>query len=282
MVTPAVSGHYAPGDLTDAVLDALTAAGKDVEHLMPADLAPLDQYHLGGTGATRGLARLAEVRAGMRVLDVGGGIGGPARTLANEFGAVVTVLDLTAEYCRVGAMLTERTGLADRVTFQQGDALDLPFVGGQFDLVWTQHSSMNIADKGRLYGEMYRVLRPSGRLALFEAMAGPVQPVHFPVPWAHGPAISFLQPPDSAQAILTRAGFRVVTWNDVTDAMRAPASGPSPGTAPDGPPPLGIHLLVGPQFPVMVRNYARNLAEGRVVVIQAILDRAMVGKGRED
>ena len=272
MVTPAVSGHYAPGDLTDAVLAALTATGKDVEHLTPADLAPLDQYHLGGTGATRGLARLADMRAGMRVLDVGGGIGGPARTLAHEFGALVTVLDLTAEYCRVGAMLTERTGLADRVTFQQGDALDLPFADEQFDLVWTQHSSMNIADKGRLYGEMHRVLRPDGRLALFEAMAGPVQPVHFPVPWAHDPAISFLQPPDNVQAILTGAGFRIVVWNDVTDAMRAPT--PGPGTVSNDPPPLGIHLLVGPQFPVMVRNYARNLAEGRVVVIQAILDRA--------
>ena len=274
MVTPAVSSHYAPGDLTDAVLAALTAAGKEVEHLTPADLAPLDQYHLGGTGATRGLARLADVRAGMRVLDVGGGIGGPARTLASEFGALVTVLDLTAEYCRVGAMLTERTGLAGQVTFQQGDALDLPFADGQFDLVWTQHSSMNIADKGRLYGEMHRVLRPDGRLALFEAMAGPVQPVHFPVPWAHDPAISFLQPPDSVQTILTGAGFRVVVWNDVSDAMRAPAPRPGTDSSPvsHGPPPLGIHLLVGPEFPVMARNYARNLAEGRVVVIQAILD----------
>lgn len=274
MVAPAVSGHYAPGDLTDAVLAALTAAGKDVAHLTPADLAPLDQYHLGGTGATRGLARLADVRAGMRVLDVGGGVGGPARTLASEFGAIVTVLDLTAEYCRVGAMLTARTGLVDRVTFQQGDALDLPFADGQFDLVWTQHSSMNIADKGRLYGEIHRVLRPGGRLALFEAMAGPVQPVRFPVPWAHDSAISFLQPPDNVQAILTGAGFRVVVWNDVTDAMRAPAPGTGTDSSPvsHGPPPLGIHLLVGPEFPVMVRNYARNLAEGRVVVIQAILD----------
>jgi len=220
--------------------------------------------------------------AGMRVLDVGGGIGGPARSLASEFGAIVTVLDLTAEYCRVGAMLTERTGLADQVTFQQGDALDLPFADGQFDLVWTQHSSMNIADKERLYGEMYRVLRPGGRLALFEVMAGAVQPVHFPVPWAHDPAISFLQSPDSVQAILTGAGFRVAVWNDMTDAMRAPAPGSGHSTVPDGPPPLGIHLLVGPQFPVMARNYARNLAEGRVVVIQAILDRAMVEKGRGD
>jgi len=278
MTAPTVADHYAPGDLTAAVLGALRAAGKDLDHLTPTDLAPLDQYHIGGIGTTRDLARLAGIGDGIRVLDVGGGIGGPARLLADEFGASVTVLDLTAEYCRVGAMLTERTGLTERVTFRQGDALDLPFEDGQFDLVWTQHSSMNIEDKGRLYGEIHRVLRPGGRLAILEAMAGPNQPIQFPVPWARDPAISFLQTPAAVRAILATTGFQVTAWNDLTDTIRANAArpaAPSPGANPaSDPPPLGIHLLVGPEFPIMARNYARNCAEGRVVVIQGILDRA--------
>jgi SAM-dependent methyltransferase len=273
MTAPTVADHYAPGDLTDTVLGALRAAGKDVDHLTVADLAPLDQYHIGGIGTTRDLARLAGIGAGMRVLDVGGGIGGPARLLADEYGAKVTVLDLTAEYCRVGAMLTARTGLTEQVSFRQGDALDLPFEDGQFDLVWTQHSSMNIEDKGRLYDEIFRVLRPGGRLALLEAMAGPNQPVQFPVPWASNPAFSFLQPPAAIGDILTATGFQVIAWNDLTDTIRRAAPPPAPGSA-AAPPPLGIHLLVGPEFPTMARNYARNCAEGRVVVIQGILDRA--------
>ena len=273
MTAPTIADHYAPGALTAAVLDALRATGKDVDHLTPTELAPLDQYHIGGIGTTRDLARLAGISAGMRVLDVGGGIGGPARLLANEYGANVTVLDLTAEYCRVGALLTARTGLTERVTFRQGDALDLPFEDGQFDLIWTQHSSMNIEDKARLYAEIFRVLRPGGRLALLEAMAGPNQPVQFPVPWASNPAFSFLQTPEAVRAILTAAGFRVAAWNDLTDTIRTAAPQPAPGAA-AAPPPLGIHLLVGPEFPTMARNYARNCAEGRVVVIQGLLDRA--------
>ena len=125
-------------------------------------LAPLDQLHIRGKEATLDLARLAELTPGMLVLDVGGGIGGPARTLANEFGCVVTVLDLTEEFCRVGEMLTARTGLSDRVTFRPGNALDMPFPSSSFDRVWVQHSSMNIAAKERLFAEIHRVLRPGG------------------------------------------------------------------------------------------------------------------------
>lgn len=273
MIAPRVIAHYAPEDPTAAILAALRAAGKAPDYLTPDDLAPLDQFHFGGARATRDLAQLADVRAEMRVLDVGGGIGGPARTLASQFGCTVTVLDLTEAYCRVGAWLTARTALADRVVFQQGDALALPFADGQFDLVWTQHSSMNIADKARLYAEMHRVLRSGGRFALFEAMAGPVQPPHFPVPWARDPATSFLLPPDESRRLIAAAGFREATWVDATAAMaqananRPSASGPATTT------PLGIHLLLGPDFGAMARNYARNIAEGRVVIIQGVFDR---------
>ena len=131
------------------------------------------------------LARLAGITSGIRVLDVCGGLGGPARTLASEFDCAVEVLDLTQDFCRAGGVLTARTGLGGRVSFRHGDALEMPYPDdAAFDPAWTQHSSMNIADKGRLYAEIHRVLRPDGRLAMHEMLAGPVSPIHFPVPWA--------------------------------------------------------------------------------------------------
>ena len=144
----------------------------------------------------------------MRVLDVGDGLGGPARTLASEFGCAVKVLDLTEEFCRARAAFTTRTGLSDLVSFRHGSALEMPYPDASFDAAWTQHSSMNIADKGRLYGEIHRVLRPDGRLALHEILAGPVSPIYLPVPWARRPELNHLCPPDRCARTPRRNGLR--------------------------------------------------------------------------
>ncbi len=269
----AVGAHYGEGDLEDTILAALQGAGKDLTALTPDDLAPVDQFHTRGKAATLELAAEAGVGAGQTVLDVGGGVGGAARTLAATFGCRVTVLDLTAAYCRAGAALTARMGLADRVTFQQGSALDLPFPAASFDLAWTQHSSMNIADKARLYGEIHRVLRPGGRLAIHEILAGPGGPVHFPVPWARDPALNALLPPAATQAVIAAAGFRPLTWADHSAAALAWFQARAASYDRPSAPPLGIHLLLGAEFPQMLRNLARNLAEARIVVIQAVFER---------
>ncbi|MDG6999531.1 MAG: methyltransferase domain-containing protein, partial [Nitrososphaerota archaeon] len=132
-----VNQHYGRSDLGKTILDGLRAEGKDIDNLSYEDLSPVDQFHSGGRGATLGLARLAKLSRGLRVLDVGGGLGGPARTLAFEFGCNVTVLDLTEEYCRAGEMLTSRTGLGNLVSFKNGSALNIPFPDESFDVVWT-------------------------------------------------------------------------------------------------------------------------------------------------
>lgn len=266
--------HYDRDGLGDAILDALRADGKDIERLTVSDLAPVDQFHIGGRDTTLELLQLAGLRPGMRVLDVGGGLGGPARTLATEGGCVVTVLDLTETYCRVGAMLTERTGLHDRVTFHHGDALDLPFPDASFDVVWTQHSSMNIADRERLYAGFHRVLRPGGRFALHEIVAGPNQPLHFPVPWARDPSLSFLRPAAELRRLVTDAGFHELAWVDLTNPSAAWWRERLAGTATHAaPPPLGLHLLLGADAPLMGRNTLRNLDEGRIEVVQAVFER---------
>jgi SAM-dependent methyltransferase len=187
----AVADHYKRRALGDVILAALTAAGKDIEHLTPDDLAPVDEFHSGGRNATMRLAQLAQINGSERVLDVGCGIGGPSRYLASRFGCRVTGLDLTADFVALAGMLAQRTRLSDKVSYRQGDALDMPFADASFDLVWSQNAAMNIADRDRLYAEMRRVLTPSGRLALQEIAAGPGGEPFYPTPWAGDKSISF-------------------------------------------------------------------------------------------
>ncbi len=161
----AMNDYWGRDGLGQAILDALVASGKNLDALTIDDLAPTDQFHGGGKAATVRLAHLAGVSPETQVLDVGGGLGGPARTLAVEFGCHVTVIDLTESYVQAAEMLTAQLGLGNRVTHHVGTALEFPFDPGRFDVVWTQNSGMNIADKERLYMGFHRVLRPGGRLA---------------------------------------------------------------------------------------------------------------------
>lgn len=267
-----LNAHYGSRNLVDTIRAALRA-GDIGTHPTIDDLAPLDQFHTGGRTATRQLADRAGLHAGQSVLDIGGGLGGPARTLASVYGCAVTVLDLTEAYCEAGADLTALTGLADRVTFRHGNALEMPFASGSFDVVWTQHATMNIDDKERLYAEAYRVLRLGGRLAFHEIMAGPVQPIRFPVPWARDPALSFLRPAEAVRSLLAAAGFVEVAWEDVTAWSRDWVRMRSERPAPDPPSPLGIHLLLGPDLREMSANSLRNLDERRVAIVRAVFDR---------
>jgi SAM-dependent methyltransferase len=253
--------------LAEAILAALTARGVSLDALTVEALAPVDQFHGGGKPVTGRLARLAAMRPGTRVLDVGGGFGGPARTLAVEFGCHVTGIDLTGSYVRAAKVLTARMGLDDRVTHQVGDALALPFPDGAFDLVWTQNSGMNIADKERLYAGFHRVLRPGGRLALQEPMAGPVQPVVYPVMWARDPSTSFLRTPNAMRAVIEAAGFRTRAWEDMTGETAGPATGAEVPTH------SIQRLVMGDALDAIIAAGHRNRSEGRVVSIQAVFER---------
>jgi len=262
----ATNAYWGRDGLERKILDALAGAGKNVDKLTVDDLAPADQFHSGGKGATERLARLAKLQPGMRVLDVGGGLGGPARTLAAQFGCRVTVVDLTESYVEAATRLTARVGLADRVTHRVGDALVLD-VDGPFDVVWTQNSGMNIPDKERLYAGFARVLRPGGLLALQEPMAGPVQPVLFPVMWARDAGGSFLRAPDEMRRVMETAGFQVRAWDDVT----AEAVGPSTGAS--SPAHSVQRIIMGDAVDAIARSGQKNREEGRIVMIQAVLER---------
>jgi SAM-dependent methyltransferase len=264
-----VNAHYTPERLIDAFDRILQSWGLENAILTPSALAPIDQFHVGGEAATLALAALAGAGPATHILDIGGGFGGPARSLATTYGCSIVVLDLTEAYCQVGEMLTRRSGLSDHIVFQHGDALAIPFPDGAFDLVWTQHSSMNIADKQRLYAETYRVLRPGGKLALFEIMAGTHGPLRYPVPWARDASISFLSSPDDVHALLSDIGFRTLQWEDLTDATVTAARAQSKPATPQP----GLHLVLGEDFLERARNMGRNLAEHRTALIRALLER---------
>ena len=264
----AINQIYGQAELSAKLLTALREAGKDLDALTRDDLAVFDEQHGGGREATRELARLTGLRADMHVLDVGSGLGGPARTLAAEFGCRVTGRDLTEEFCRAAVMLTARVGLQERITFQHGSALDLPFEATSFDVVWTQGMLMNIADKPRLFAEAYRVLRPGGRLAFQASLAGPVPGVYYPTFWADDAQLSFLVPPEECRRLLVATGFQERAWHD-----RTPQAGPEEATAAGSPPALGWAVIVATNLEGRIANMRRNYAEGRLVQVMAVFER---------
>ncbi len=270
-----VNARYSFDNLEAKILDGLRALGKNPDALTPEDLAPADQLHSGGLQATLELVALAAVRADESALDVGGGLGGPARILASRSGCHVTVLDLNETFCRTGAALTARVGLSDRVTFQQGDAQAMPFLDQSFDVAWTQHASMNIPNKRLLYQEIFRVLRPGGRFIFHDHMAGPVQPIHFPVPWARDETINHLIAPGEARALLREVGFRERVWEDQSDQTTAwfKESLARMNAAGSGGIPLGLRLAQGADFDEMMRTQGRNFEERRVSTILGFFDR---------
>ena len=261
--------HCGRLQLGDALLEALTAAGKDIDNLAPSDLAPFENLHVRGRAVTRDLAQLAGLRQGDRVLHVGCGIGGPARTLAVEFGCHVTGVDIAESYVEAGRMLNERVGLSETVSLRIGNALDLPFADGSFDVVWMQHVGMYVSGKTSLYREARRVLRPGGKLAMHEIVAGSVSPPHYPTPWASDPSTSFLASPDLLRAILVESGFLQTEWRDDTPNSIEWARKPVGYRGSDG---LSdaLDALHGPDYRERIENVRRNLIEERIGVVQAV------------
>ncbi len=269
-----VENHYGRGDILNSILRALREMGKDVTKLAPADLAPVDEFHIRGREATVELANRAALKPGLRVLDVGSGLGGSVRYLASEHHVQATGIDLTKEYVDVACTLADLVGLKDSVAFQQSSALNIPFEDGSFDVVWTEHVQMNIADKRAFYAEIARVLAPHGRLVFHDIFQGNGGPLHFPVPWAEEQTISFLATPEAVRHIIEALGFRIVDWEDKSQQSLEWFVAVVEKLQLSGPLPLGLHLLMGNTAKAKFENNIRNLQEGRFVVFQAVAEKA--------
>ena len=267
----AVTTHYTgQGNLAERILEALTAIGKDPDRLEPRDLAPVDEFHVRGKVATEEMAVKIGLNESHRVLDVGCGLGGAVRHLALNHGCRVTGLDLTPAYLEAAEVLSAKIGLGDQVQFRQGNALEMPFEDGAFDVVWSQHAAMNIEDRAGLYREMTRVLRPGGFMALYDILAGAGGAVLFPVPWARSPENSFLVTPDHWRELLESVGLEITHWRDVSEEGHQYFLNVNRVIKEKGLPPLGFHVLIGPEFSEMAKNQLSNLADGRIALIEVI------------
>ena len=268
-----VEEHYSLDDIEQTILQALERAGKNLDQLTLDDLAQVDEFHIRGPEATREMAEEIGLDAQKQVLDIGCGLGGPSRRLASDYGCRVTGLDLTEAYCRVAEALSVRLGLDHLVSYRTANALDMPFEDMGFDVLWTQHTAMNIAEKAKLYAEMYRVLKPGGHLAIYDIIAGPGGEVYFPVPWARDPSISFLATGEELRTYLAGAGFNIISWRDTTDVGLAWFAAKSAQIKKHGRPILGYHMLMGDDFLTMARNQLRSFKENRMALLQVIAER---------
>jgi SAM-dependent methyltransferase len=241
----AVARHYGVGDLKDRILKAIAAAGLDAEHLAPEQLAPLDEFHIGGRAATIHAVAKMGLKAGDRVLDVGCGIGGATRYIASAFGCRVTGIDLTPAYIEAADDLARRTGLADRVSYSVASALAMPFEDGAFDAALTLHVAMNIADRPGLYREVARVLKPGAVFCVYDVMRGASDGLRYPVPWAETPATSHLTTPQEMEVLLADAGFAVTEVEDRTAFAVEFFRRSLANAAAAGAPPLGLHIVMG-------------------------------------
>jgi SAM-dependent methyltransferase len=273
---PALAFYGDGPALSGVVLDALRAAGREVDPLDPDDLAGLDEFHGLGRAATLAMAELTGIVAGERVLDVGAGIGGPARTLARHLEARVTALDPTRRFCDLNEELCRRTGLGDRVEVVCADARDMPFEDGAFAVAWTQAVWPSVADKEAMLREMHRVLAAEGRLAFYEVVTGPAGgELVYPVPWADGPGESFMLSSDEVRRLAETTGFAVSEWLEGPELVGRIGQVAGSGRAAMATGVDGITLaLVMPDFEARMSGLARNVGEQRIALAMAVLVKA--------
>lgn len=268
-----VNNHYGLGGLMERIESGLHLAGRTAGSLVVDDLAPIDAFHTRGREATSELAALANLNASDQVLDVGCGLGGTARHLTDRYQCRVVGVDLTDEYITVGTQLTERVGLRERVELRQGNALALPCEDDQFDIVWTEHVQMNIADKKCFYAEIARVLKPGGRLLFHDVFRGGEDPPVYPTPWAEDESLSSLVTGTEARTLMEQVGLKPVQWIDKVAESIDFFKQTLARVKESGPPPLGIHLLMGDNAREKLQNYLCNLSEDRVCVVIGLATR---------
>ncbi len=262
----AVRSNYSPGRIVERIREALEREGKRTTDLTIEELAALDEFHLRRREATLEIVKLLGGRPGMLVLDVGSGLGGPARVLASESSCRVTGIDLSDEFCEAGNELSRWVGMEGAVSLEPGNALAMPYEAASFDAAWTIHAAMNIRDKARLYREVRRVLRPEGRFVIYDILAGPAGPPNFPVPWASDEGTSFLVGVDELRLLLEEADFEILDWVDRTEECRIWLEADRERLRSKGPAALGLHVTLGADFKEKLANVYRNLVENRVQV----------------
>jgi SAM-dependent methyltransferase len=268
-VRSGVANHYARSNLVAAIREGLARLGKTESTVTAEDLAPVDEFHIGGREATEDAARRLALAASDRVLDIGCGLGGPARQIAARYGCHVTGIDLTRDYIEAGNILSGWLQLESLVSLQCGDALALPFADGSFTAAYMLHVGMNVADKRALFAEVARVLREEGRFAIFDVMRTAEGDLRYPLPWASTADMNAIGSPGQYREALLNAGFDIVSERERRDVALAYFARQQAQTA-AGPAPLGVHTLMGGRRPEMVRNMSESISVGRISPVELI------------
>jgi ubiquinone/menaquinone biosynthesis C-methylase UbiE len=265
-----VGNHYGSADISARIISALRAADKNLDRLTRADLSPFDEFHGGGLASTRALAKLAGMRAGMQVVDLGCGIGGPARTLADEFGCSVTGIDVTEEFIRAATLLTEHTNMGAQCKFVHGSATATPLADGVYDCVWSQNMMMNVANKAELFAEVWRLLKPGGLFAFEAVLAGSVATPHLPTFWAAHSDINHLVTWAKLEDLFAQAGLEVVTLRETTADVIKHGRRRKAAFEQQDPHALTIHVIVPDNVEGKMSNALLNNEQGRTRTITGV------------
>ena len=257
-----VEEHYYQDGIFEKILKLLKEQGK--ERITREDITQVDEFHVRGAAVSVELAEEAGFDKNTRVLDVGCGIGGPARMLAAKFGCKVTGIDITEEFIRTAKLLSRETGLDEQTEFITGNALQLPFNNESFDVVWTQHAQMNIKDKGTFYSEISRVLKKGGRFIYYDIFSINHEPLYFPVPWAMNGSLSFLMTTNELNGLLTELGLLEITAKDETMEAIQFFKQMKERSAKEGPPGPGMYILMGKNTNEMLAGLVRNINEKKI------------------
>lgn len=274
-VEPGVARHYDIAGLEQRILDALADTGVDTAHLRAGDLEAVDEFHIGGITATRELLGQMGLRPGARLLDIGSGVGGPARFAANDAGADVTGIDLTQSYVDIATSLSTRTGMGDKTHFVQGSALDMPFADASFDAAMILHVGMNLPDKKKLMSEAARVLEPGGVFAVYDVMRLKAGALTYPLPWASDESMSFVATSEDYRSAATAAGFSVIAERQrgafAVEFFAAIRARMAAAQAEGKKPPPGVGLVMGEDARTKIANLTAALEGGILAPVELLL-----------
>jgi ubiquinone/menaquinone biosynthesis C-methylase UbiE len=276
-IEDSVLEHYHHGALEDALLKGLATAGKDINNLTADDLAPVDEFHIGGRQATKEFAAEFKPGADTHWLDIGSGLGGPSRYIARAYDCRITGIELSEEYVAVAGSLSQRVGLGGKASYRLASALALPFDNAVFDGAYMQHVGMNIADKAKLFGEVHRALKSGGIFAIYDVMRANDGDFSYPVPWASAAETNFIETPATYRALLAAEGFEVVKERNRRDfaiaifaALRAKVSQAG------GPSKFGLQIVMGEHASPKVGNMISMIERGIIAPIEMICRRTQV------
>jgi SAM-dependent methyltransferase len=266
----AIAAHWGRGDVYARIVSALEQASKSLDALTVQDLAPVDQIHAGGLLTTIDLGDSLPIKPCQHVLDIGCGLGGPARYFAQRFQCRVSGIDITKPFVEAANKLTHLLGMDDRVTVGYGDGHQLPYKDGVFDGAYTQHVTMNVPDRAQFFAEAYRVLKPGAFFAITEHGLGPRWGLHYPLAWSEDGSGSYLVSPVETRRFLEAAGFAEIVMKHTGSTHLAAYKRGMEMAARGAVPPLGVHILMGETASQKTRNAARNIEEGRTHPVRVV------------